>query len=578
MHARASCSGRAVLAGVVAAIAAATRFLTMSPGFLAIVIPAAGGKADMAAGARRLLQVVLVMAGALAFAGDASAHASLVRAEPADGAMVAREPRAFALTFSEPISPLVLRLVGPDGTAVTLGRFVQRGATLDIEAPARLRNGTHVLTWRVVSDDGHPVGGSVVFSIGAPSPGVSAAAVEVIDWPVRVAIWIARLVLYAGLFMGVGGAFFARWIGAPSRPAARLGAGLIIAGLVAVPLSVGFQGLDALDATLRNLPEPVVWRTGLSTSYGLTAQIALAALAMGLGAFGLKGLVGKLLSLAALLLAGGALAASGHAGAAHPQALTRPAVFLHGVGIAFWAGALIPLGAAFASRASDAVAALRRFSVLAPFAVLPLVAAGLLLAVVQLGSLDALWTTAYGAVLLAKAALLIPLFALAAVNRVRLTAPAERGETTAIAHLRRSICAEIVLILAIFAVAAVWRFTPPPRVLAAVAAEPASVHIHTSAAMADLTIAPGRAGPVSASIVILTGEFGPLDARAVTLVLSNPAAGFGPIRVSATKPGDGTWRVDALTLPRPGRWSVRIAILGPDDAPRELEGEIEIRP
>ncbi|MFG1380705.1 copper resistance CopC/CopD family protein [Xanthobacter versatilis] len=563
---------------MVAAIVAATRFLPLTSGTRTVATPAACGRAGIPARARAILQAVLVMAGALLFAGDALAHASLVHASPADGAMVANAPRTFALTFSEPISPLVLRLAGPDGTAVTLDRFVQRGATLDVEAPAGLPNGTHLLIWRVVSQDGHPIGGAVAFSIGAPSPGVSAAAVEVIDWPVRIATWVARLALYAGLFVGVGGAFFANWVGGRSRSAARLGAGVILAGLVAAPLSVGLLGLDGLGATLRNLPEPVVWRTGFSTSYGVSAQIAVAALVTGLGAFGLKGIAGKLLSLAALLLAGCALAASGHASAAHPQEVTRPAVFLHAVGIAVWAGALIPLGGAFASRSPEAAAVLRRFSVLAPFAVLPLAAAGLLLAVIQLGSLTALWTTAYGAVLLAKVALLMPLFALAAVNRVRLTVPAERGEGTAIAHLRRSIRAEIVLMFAIFAVAAVWRFTPPPRVLAAIAAEPASLHIHTGAAMADLSIAPGRSGPVSASMVILTGEFGPLDAKAVTLVLDNPAAGIGPVRWPATKPGDGTWRVNALDLPHPGRWSVRIEIVGPDDALKELAGEIEIRP
>ncbi|MFG1320899.1 copper resistance CopC/CopD family protein [Xanthobacter autotrophicus] len=527
---------------------------------------------------RRILQAVLVMAGVLLCATDTFAHATLIRTSPADGAMVASQPDAFSLTFSEPIAPLVLRLVAPDGTAVTLDRYVQRGPTLDIAAPAGLKTGTHVLTWRVVSDDGHPVGGAVVFSIGAPSPGVSAAAVEIIDWPVRTAIWSARLVIYAALFLGIGGAFFMNWIGGRSRSAARLGMGLILAGLVAVPVSVSFQGLDALGATLRNLPELVVWRTGFATSYGLAAQLALAALAMGLGAFGLKGIAGRLLSLAALILTGCALAASGHAGAAPPQTLTRPAVALHAVGIAFWAGALVPLGTAFASRSSDAAVALRRFSVLAPFAVLPLGVAGLLLAVIQLESLQALWTPAYGAVLLVKLALLVPLFGLAVVNRIRLTAPAERGEARAIAKLRCSIRAEMALILVIFAVAAVWRFTPPPRVLAVIGAEPASVHIHTSAAMVDLSISPGRAGPVSASIVIMTGEFGPLDAKGVTLILSNPAAGIGPIRWPAIKPGDGTWRVDGLTLPQAGRWSVGMEILGPDGAPSALAGEIDIRP
>ena len=36
-------------------------------------------------------------------------------------------------------------------------------------APREWRRGTHVLSWRVISADGHPVGGSVMFSVGAPS-------------------------------------------------------------------------------------------------------------------------------------------------------------------------------------------------------------------------------------------------------------------------------------------------------------------------------------------------------------------------------------------------------------------------
>ena len=40
--------------------------------------------------------------------------------------------------------------------------------------------------------------------------------------------------------------------------------------------------------------------------------------------------------------------------------------------------------------------------------------------------------------------------------------------------------------LAIFAVAGLWRFTPPPRALAEAAAGPASVHIQTGKAMAEL--------------------------------------------------------------------------------------------
>lgn len=525
-----------------------------------------------------LLATLCVTGALLASINQASAHASLVRVEPADGSFVATAPKSFTLTFSEPTSPLVLKLVQPDGTSIPLDRFVLRDATFEIEAPTGLGNGTHVLSWRIVSEDGHPVGGSAVFSIGTPSTGAAPIASETVDWPVRAAIWIGKIALYVSLFIGVGGVFFASWIGGRSPLASRAALWTIAVALIATPLSVGLQGLDALGTPLSGLGNEIVWKTGYSTSYGMTALIAAASLVAGLIAIFVRGGVGKALSLLAFLGVGLALAASGHASAAHPRWLTRPAVFLHAVGIAFWAGSLIPLGAAFAAHGHEAIAVLRRFSKAIPLAVLPLVAAGMILALIQLGSIDALWSTAYGEVLVVKFILLATLFLLAAINRFWLTEPAERGDPSATARLRRSILVEVALVLAIFAVAAIWRFTPPPRALAEAAAAPASIHIHTDKAMADLTIAPGRAGPVSASIMIMTGDFGPLDAKEVILVLSNPPAGIEQIKRPAIKPGDGTWRIDGLNLPLPGRWTVRIDVLISDFEMVKLEDTIEIRP
>lgn len=519
------------------------------------------------------LAILLVGGGLSVPAGSALAHASLVNVKPADGSVIPIAPSSFALTFNEPTSPLAIELVRPDGARIVLDRFVLRDATLEIDAPAGLDNGTYVLSWRVVSEDGHPVAGSAVFSIGAPSHQMAIAADE-IDWPVRAAIWISKIALYAGLFIGIGGAFFAQWIGGQSRAAPGW---VMAAGFAAAGLSVGLQGLDALGVSLSWLAQRTVWTTGLSTTFGTTALIAAGAFIAGLISLRLSGPAAKALSGLALVSAGLALAASGHASAAHPQWLTRPAVFLHALGIAFWAGALLPLGVVLARRGPEAAVILHRFSRMIPFAIVPLIAAGVLVAIVQVQSLDALWTTGYGRILAIKLALLVILFAFAAANRFWLTQRAERGEAKAIDRLRRSIALEIILVLAILAVAAAWRFTPPPRALAVAAAAPVSLHIHTQKAMADLTITPGRAGPAAASIAIMTGDFGPLDAKELTLVLSNPDAGIEQIRRPATKLADGTWRVDGLNLPLPGRWSVRIDILVSDFELVKLEDRIEIR-
>lgn len=518
----------------------------------------------------------MMLLAAIAAPNRAFAHAALVTTDPADGAVLGQSPTQFSLTFSEPVSPLVLTLVRPDGMAVALTSFRLSDQTVEIGHPEALGAGTHVLSWRVISADGHPVGGSVMFSIGAPT--AAPAVSEAVDWGLRSAIWTGRVLLYIGLFLGVGGAFAIAWLAKGERSGQRFAIAAMLCGLVAAPLSLGLQGLDALGAPLTHLAQPVVWQTGLGTSFGWTVLIAL--MALGLGLLSLVGprADARLFALAGLACVGVALAASGHASAAEPQWLTRPMVFLHGVGIAFWAGALAPLGLAVRRQPAEAGLFLRRFSQAILPVVAVLVATGIALAVIQVQAPAALLGTAYGRLLLVKLALLVFLLTLAATNRWKLTAPAEAGETEVQRRLVRSIGVEMLIVLAIFGVAAGWRFTPPPRALAIAAAQPASIHIHTLKAMADLNITPGHAGPAIASIVVMSGDFGPLDAKEVTLVLSKPDSGIEPIKRPATKPGDGTWRVDDLVIPVPGRWTARLDILVSDFEMVKIEAPIDIRP
>ncbi|RRH93883.1 copper resistance protein CopC [Mesorhizobium tamadayense] len=507
--------------------------------------------------------------------GRALAHAALMATDPADGAVLTQSPARFSLTFSEPVSPLVLTLVRPNGTQLALTYFRLDGQTLAIDNPETLKSGTHVLSWRVISQDGHPVRGSALFSIGAPS--AAPVAGETADRSLREAIWIGKLLLYAGLFLGVGGAFSLAWLAEHRRCGRRFVIGALLCGLAAAPFSLGLQGLDALGAPLARFAQPLIWKTALETSFGWTVLVALIALGLALLSLAGSSVSRKPLALAGLVGVGAALAASGHASAAEPQWLTRPLVFLHGTAIAFWTGALAPLGLALRHQPAEAKVFLRRFS----RAILPVVAvlaiSGIVLAIIQVREPAALINTAYGRLLLLKLALLLFLFTLASVNRWTLTAPAEAGDTEVQRRLVRSIGIETLIALAIFGVAAGWRFTPPPRALAIAAAQPASIHIHTLKAMADLSISPGHAGQVAASMVIMTGDFGPLEAKQVTLVLSKPDSGIEPIKRPATKPGDGTWRVDDLVIPIPGRWNARLDILVSDFEMVKIEAPIEIR-
>ncbi|HWK66484.1 MAG TPA: copper resistance CopC/CopD family protein [Rhizobiaceae bacterium] len=521
---------------------------------------------------------VLVLAGLawLWLATGAGAHASLIATQPRDGAVVEAPPALFTLSFSEPVSPLALRLVKPDGSASVLDTFRLRDREVEIEMPGPLGSGTHILSWRVVSEDGHPVGGSVVFSVREASA-TPPAALGSENPEVRIGLWSTKVALYLGLFIGIGGVVALHWLLDGERDGRRLVVGALALGMGGTIASVGFQGLDALGAPLSRFFDPIAWGSGLETSYGTTAAVLMLALIVAAAALlpGSKAR-GRWLSLGGLLGGAAALSLSGHASAAQPQWLTRPSVFAHAATIAFWTGALLPLAVSLRSGRPGGAVALRRFSSLIPYSICVLVAAGVLLAVVQVEEPHALLDTAYGNVFLVKLTLVSVLLLIAAANRWRLTAPAAAGEPAAMRRLARTIAVESLVVVAIFGVAASWRFTPPPRALAIARAQPASTHIHGAKAMADIDITPGRAGPVQASAMIMAGDFGPLDPKEVTFVFSNPGAGIEAIRRNAAKAGNANWRVTDLVLPLPGTWKIRLDILISDFEMTRIEGEIAL--
>ncbi|WOS63916.1 copper resistance CopC/CopD family protein [Sinorhizobium fredii] len=526
----------------------------------------------------RIPTIILLACSAwLWFAVAAFAHASLVETSPVDNAVLTEAPATFSMTFSEPVSPLALRLVKPDGSSTSLERFVLRDRRLDVDSPHDLAQGTHVLSWRVISEDGHPIGGSVVFSIGMPSA-TSPEAAGQIDWPVRTAVWLAKIALYLGLVLGIGGAFAVTWLGRGERSGSLASLVLLGIGLVGAALSVVFQGVDALGVSFERISDAAAWQAGMNTSFGRTAVFALLASVIAILALAANGRSGRLLSLAALTGTGLALALSGHASIAEPQWLTRTAVFLHGVTVAFWAGALIPLGLALARRTPASAGMLRRFSGTIPLLLGCLIVTGLLLGVVQVQKPPALLTTAYGEVFLVKLALLVPVLVLAALNRWRWTEPAEHRDPSAMRRLSLSVAAEAAIVILIFGVVAAWRFTPPPRALALATAQPTVVHIHTDKAMANVQLSPRGAGQVEASIDLSIGDFEALNAKEVTLVLAHPSAGVEAIRRSARRTAGENWRIDQILIPLPGTWHVRIDILISDFEIVKLVGEAEIHP
>ncbi|MGY0573668.1 copper resistance CopC/CopD family protein [Bradyrhizobium sp. RDM12] len=518
---------------------------------------------------RRLAALAMLLAVSGGSTG-ASAHAALISVEPANGSLLQSAPKAVELRFNEAVTPGAIQLIDGAGRARDDARITTSGESISVAMPPDLPQGTAVVSYRVISQDGHPVAGSVIFSVGVPTATQPPANV---DGGVNVLIWLSRIGLYLGLFVGVGGVFFARWISWSMAGMSVPRAALAI-GFPSAVISVGVLGLDLLGLPPAALVTAAPWTIAFATSAGPALLVAIVAMLLALMALGLAW-YGRALAALAFVGVGLSLAMTGHAATAPPEMLTRPAIFFHCLGVAFWIGALAPLTALVSKPTAGTLPLLNRFSRIAMPVVAALASTGLLLAIIQLEKLSALVETSYGIILSVKLGLVLCLLALAAVNRFRLT-PALSGDHKAAPALKRSILLECGAALGIFAIVAGWRFTPPPRTI--VPETPLAIHIHTDKAMFQVLVSPGKAGLDDFVLQLMTGEATPLKAKEATLTLSLPERGIEPMERDAELGPDGYWHVRKVELPFAGRWHVRIDALVTDFEKVTLEDELDVAP
>lgn len=517
----------------------------------------------------RAALLLLSLVAALLAGGRAFAHAQLVATDPVAGAVVAEVPPAVELTFSEPVSPLAFRWFPPSGEPADLTPATW-GGRVSVPLPAGSGSGTYLLSWRVASADGHPIGGSLAFSVGAPTPTAGPAA-ERPAW----AAAVGRGLLTLALVFGVGGTVFlclcCRDAAALPR-ARRLARQSTLAIAPVAVIAGGLHGLDLLGASFAALLGPEPWAAALASPFAHSAGAAVLAASLAVAAQGGRGGGNAALALLAWAFAAASFALFGHAATASPRWLAAPAVALHAAAAVFWIGALPALAEQAATDRRGLAPSLRRFSAVAVPLVGLLLLTGGLLAVVQVREPSALLGTGYGRLLLAKLAFVLPLLGLAALNRLRLTPAVARGVAGASARFHCSVRAEIVLAVAIIAIASGFRLTPPPRALVHPAMAAIHVHLHGPTRMAGLVLAPGRAGENAVTVTFPPTAPQPLEVR---VAFAAPAAGIEPIRLVARRNG-ATWGAGPLVLPRGGEWQVTLDVLVDDFDQVSLRNVVQV--
>jgi len=415
---------------------------------------------------------------ALVAPAAAAAHAELIATTPSDGAVVREAPRAVVLRFSEPLesSFATVEVHDPFGRRVD-DRQLTRVDPRTLKAPISrsLSRGTYRVDWHVVSEDSHPIGGSFLFSVGAPSAGgpVATAGVGPPDY-VNPLFGFVRFLDFALLLLVAGGAVVVAWPLAAAPPLLRSRLLTLLAAWAGTLIVVALAGivLQGAKAGGYGLGDALGWNsisavldTRFGRAWSFQAAAAALALLLALAARTRPGL------LPAFVAAGGALvmapSLSGHAGSG--SRLAAVADLAHLAAAAVWTGGLavvfVALLTAGAARWELAATAVPRFSRLAVASVAVLITAGVVNAYEELDSWSELWETTYGRLLLVKLALVVPLLALGAYNN-RYSVPRLRSAAASPGERRRflrSAAGELALVVGIVAVTAALVSEPPGR-------------------------------------------------------------------------------------------------------------------
>ena len=383
-----------------------------------------------------ILLVVGVLTAAL-FVGGATAHAYLSDTDPGDGERIDEVPERVTLSYTgDGIEHATVTVRGPDGESVggeaRIDPDDRQVVTVPIENSG---DGTYLVDWEVLADDGHTTTGTVFFVVG--EDGLDRD--QLLDLyttdgedddisPIEAGskgLLLLSLVGLIGIPVTLRYALYPV-VTRPPRPAAvrlvddRTRTLLAVAGVL---LFVGIVGLGlARSASIGGGYTVDAIGTFLGTSLGrvwigqLVAAGAMAVVLLAACRYPMARSDPLMVAFAGGLAVGFTVSWTSHSASVVSRLEGVVIDFAHVGGAAFWAGGLVTLalvGPALLERLPEterrtvAARLVRRFSVVAIAGVTLAIASGLILTSWHVPDPESVLTTAYGNVLSTKAALVL---------------------------------------------------------------------------------------------------------------------------------------------------------------------------
>lgn len=481
----------------------------------------------------------------LGTATAASAHAALLSTSPSQSAHypAGSPPNTVVVTFDDEVTttPKSIGVYDGSGHPLTVVPVLTADEKLVEAKLPKLKQGSYVVVWHIVSDDGHPETGAFTFSVGAATTATadvkSLLAGESSGTGIGIGFGALRTVEFFTCLVLVGGLLFARtrWPNVlTNRSVRRMLLGVAGVGFIAALASISLQAAYSSGGGASTLVDGSALRRVIDARFGTAALIRAGLIAV-LAAFvvvaarqGRKTARVAVDVVVALLGLGifATFAYAGHGDTGRWQPFGLILDLTHLSAAALWLGGLVLIAWALRKRtgAGDAAHALRRFSRLALPAVAVIVISGTLQGWRQIGTWSGLWHTSYGRLLIIKVLVVLAIVVIASAGRdalrerrpsgqpeprapvdVRGPAPTSPGTSGALAvesrtrpdielaqprasddvvvvrEVRHGVVIEAGLAVVILAITSALVVTPPSREVEAAAQTPQPQTVHLQA-------------------------------------------------------------------------------------------------
>lgn len=406
----------------------------------------------------------------LALPAQAFGHASIQASSPSSRERLDRPPREVTVRFDQSVKvfPYGIRVYDVKGHQRAYGwRTLDQGRVISARVRP-LEKGPYTVRWQALSADGHAVSGVFTFGVGVAAPPPSDAFGAVGPTTTED---VVRWLLFVSLALLIGGLGFRLLVldgPLPSRLEGRFTVVTLIGAVGALEVGVAAFLLRAQGAL--QLPFALFLYGDLSpfaydTRFGMAFVAMTLLLALVIALVFLAWLTERRVLLwpafgLSIALASG-LSLSGHSAVDRGASTwSQLADWAHLVAACLWAGGLAMLLVVFLSAPELRRRSFTGFARLAPVLIAVLIAAGTYLTVLRLTSLDDLWTTGYGQVLLVKLALVVAALAWGGVHHFVVEPRLDRPGL--LARLPRSLAGEAAVGMAVLLLAAVLVNAAPP--------------------------------------------------------------------------------------------------------------------